>query len=1110
MAVKTFKEIRQKKEIPSFQELRSKAIPSFEEIRSISSTEAPAEPGEFPIETKKPAFQREIGIAKQALSYTGKGFGKGLGVIAWPFERIERGIATPLTAAAKARAKRMPPVEPGKKLSFMEQTERLFSGTQDFWGEWKESWPAIKQGLKAFVPWKGMAPPEKTSTFVDFMDEMHKISYGRPAPTWYKNTFGIALSFGVTPTTAGKIARQIREGARLTGIPQKIAAKSLPAWQRAKLIKRAEIGGKIEKAKEIGTGISGKQVKKLARTLTKETGTPISTQAVEYRLGQLVKGGITTKPELAKAVHPAIEAFEANAKTLRQLGILGKETYLTKLPRKRIAGLLKEKAELQRQIRKIKEVPYQKTLLKSVEKLTPDLSKQKRIADKFLNIALKAEEKGKKLSQMGDDFIKTAIEVTTGSPTAKKIATLLDFAPGDKRLTLLGKKILSLEKMERVSRNKAANQILKQAGKINPKVSKYVNQTVNDILKIATQIEDSKIIGKVPLLKKIGSMQRRFPGKTSKIQELQTKIDNITGKIQQSYKTGGQKYLPRMYRSKEEERLARKFVGWSKSRIRAHYAKRREAIPEEVRRIMGEIKEPAYPVTKRLIQQASDIETAKLYEFAAKQPGWASSIWEKGLSKQALPDTKAYGALKGMYVHPKIYSDVTELNRIRSTFEQTYDAAIGSWKLGKVVLNPATHMRNKISNKILLDMSGMGYGEQAKYALKALSHTRRKSEDYKIAQKYFARTTQIKGELLDDILKTTSQAKGSGFEKGLNATKRGVKWITKKPSDLYQHEEFTNKFMKYLQQRDKGKSVIESIEQANKWLFDYGDLATWEKNIARRIIPFYTFPRKALPRVLETMVERPLTLAKYPLAAEAMTRYSLAKLEISEKDWEQIQAVLPDYMDKGSYMLMPYRDDNRDLRFFDWTYILPWGELSQIGETTNVGSILMSNPMVRIPAELATNKSIWSGRKIYDDEIPWGEMSPEYRREQTAKGMKYFWGTIAPSLAPKGLYWDRMIEAATGKPLKTTTGKEKKRLLPETIAHTLLGLRTQPIDVEDQKLYRLWDKGRQIREIQSSMNDIEMRKKTGNITSDEYQQRREIYIKQMEDVIERGKEIIVK
>lgn len=898
-----------------------------------------------------------------------KGIGKGLGVLAWPFERIERAIATPMTAFAKARAKRLPEIEhdaltdPEKMVSFY---RRVYGGSPDLISELKEAAPSIVKGAKALVPFPGMAPPDETTTFTDFAGEFFKITEGREPTTAEKNIYGLALSFGLVPTAASKIAKGVRGGLRLTGIPRKIAATRLPAFQRAKLITKAEIGERVEQAEKIGKGLGRKEAKRIAKLLTKETGKPISAQAVETRFGQLVRGGITTRPELAKAVHPAVETLEANAKTLRNLGILGKETFLTKLPRKRVTQLLASKAKLQQELARLQTSPH------------------------------------------------------------------------------------------------------------------YVGTS---------------------------EISARFPSRAKKIREIQDSIATISTKLERSTHLGGQRYMPRMYKTKEEELAARKFWGWSNSRIKAHYAKQRKDIPEAVRRFMGEIKEPAFPVAKGLMQQAHDIELAKLYKFVDDQPGWASKTWTQGLSKKALPDTKAYGALRGKHVHPKIFSDVTELHRVRGNVEQTYDAAIGAWKLGKVVLNPATHMRNKISNKILLDMSGMGYGEQAKYALMGLQHARRNSQEYRTAKKFFARTT-LKSEILDDLLRTTANPRGAtGFGKALNAAKKTTKQLVKKPADLYQHEEFTNKFMKYLQQRDLGKSVIESVEEANKWLFDYGALAAWEKNIARRVVPFYTFPRKAIPRVLETAIERPLTLAKYPLAAELMTRFSLAQLEMTPKDYEDLQAVLPDYMDRGSYMLMPYRDKNGELRFFDWTYVLPWGELSQVGESTNAGSILMSNPLVRIPAELAANKSIWSGRKIYDDEIPLKDQTVEYAREQTAKKLKYFWGTIAPSLAPKGLYWDRLIDAATGKPPKTLTGEPKEQLLPETIAHTIFGLRTQPINVKEQKMFRLWDKQRQIQEVQKNIKNIELRRRSGNISQQEYEIKKDVYIKQMQQIIKAAQKI---
>jgi len=905
---------------------------------------------------------------KQAAEPKVRRLGKALGVLGVPFDRIERAIATPLTAIAKSRADRLPSTKENRTQAeqIADFYKRLYSGPENLPEELKEIAPSIVAGAKALVPYPGMAPEKDTSTFTDFAGEHIRLTQGREASTAEKNVYGLALSFGVAVPAAGQIARGIRGGARLTGIPQKIAAKGLPAFKRAKLITGANVAEKVEQAEVIGKTLGPKEARKIAKALTKATGKPISAAAVETRFGQLVKGGITTRPELAKAIHPAVETLEANAKQLRSLGILSKETFLTKLPKSRVVELNMQKAKALRQIKRLETAPH------------------------------------------------------------------------------------------------------------------YVG----------TQ-----------------EISAKFPGRAKKIRELNSKVADISSKLDASTHLGGAQYMPRMYKSKEEEAAARKFWGWSKTRIKAHYAKQRKDIPEHVRKFMGEIKEPAFPVTKGLMQQAHDIELGKLYKFVDEQPGWASKVWEKGLSKKPLPDTKAYGALAGKYVHPKVFSDITELHRVRGNVEQLYDASIGAWKLGKVVLNPSTHMRNKISNKILLDMSGMGYGEQAKYAVKGLQHARRNSAEYQYAKKFFARTT-LKSEILDDLLRTSSTAKGkTGFGRALDSAKKGTKALVKKPAELYQHEEFTNKFMKYLQQRDLGKSQIEAVEEANKWLFDYGDLATWEKNIARRVVPFYTFPRKAIPRVLEAVTERPMAVMKYPLAAEAMTRFSLAKLDMTPKDYEDLQAVLPDYMDKGSYMLMPYRDKNGDLRFFDWTYILPWGELSQIGESTNVGSVLMSNPLVRIPAELAANKSIWSGRKIYDDEIPPDEQTVEYRREQTAKKMKYFWGTLAPSLAPKGLYWDRLIDAATGKPPKTLTGAPKEQLLPETIAHTVFGLRTQPVNVKEQKMFRLWDKQRQIQEVQKKVKDIEMRRRSGNIDQGEYEQQKDIYIKQMQKIIKEAQKL---
>ena len=83
-----------------------------------------------------------------------------------------------------------------------------------------------------------------------------------------------------------------------------------------------------------------------------------------------------------------------------------------------------------------------------------------------------------------------------------------------------------------------------------------------------------------------------------------------------------------------------------------------------------------------------------------------------------------------------------------------------------------------------------------------------------------------------------------------------------------------------------------------------------------------------------------------------------------------------------------------------------------------------------------------------------------------------------------------------GRPSKTG----KKTLIPETIAHTVLGLRTQAIDVKEQKKWRLIGKQGQLKEMRSKAYDIIIRKNAGNITDEEFQAKKKQYMKQMQEI----------
>lgn len=998
----------------------------------------PSEPPLYPRPKEKLLVSREI--TDKYLGLFKKGVWSGLGIVAWPFERIEYTLATPLTKALEERKKTL--AEEGIDKGFGIIQPRLIR-PDDLLRESQEVVKTLGLVGKAWIP--GKEKPEGIKTFNDFFGSYYEALTGEPAPEWYKTISGGGASILVTPYLFGKMLKGIMAGAKATGIPQTIAARRLPAWQQMKKMARLETGARITDAKDLGKSLGNKEIRKLAKALSEKTGRNITSRAVKLRLTQIIKGGITTQPDLAAKANPVIEEFARMSGELRKLGILPEYTYLTKLPKKKVAGLLKQRAQLQKQLAGLEKVPHQETLAKMVaglkikgqEKLTADLWNLANTVS--VNEAIYIERLGKILG------------VKTSQPA--KLMKLVE----------------SYAKASATERGKIIDQLWQ----------------------LGDKAMGQKISGLKPLMKRIQTMQRQFPGKAKKAQEITDKVAKISESLQQQYHLGGEAYFPRMYISKEEQ-AARGLPLFAERRVRAQFAKQRKKIPEAARKAMGEIKEPAFPVMKRMIQESSAIETAKLFEFAAGNPKWASGEWIPGFVKKALPDTKAYGALRGKFVHPIIHGDVTALLRTKSEIEALYDTGIATWKLGKTVWNPAVHFRNMFSNSVLLDLSGMDAIQQTKYIGKALKHIRGNSQEYQQARRYFMRTTMVKGELLDDMLKGFKEVEGQGLRNLISGFNKGVSKASATPSQIYQSEEFIGKFIKYLEQREKGKSIIEAVQEANKWLFDYSDLANWERNIARRIMPFYTFPRKALPRVLEAAANRPLVLAKYPMLAKSLTQYSLYKLELTTKDYEQIEKLLPEYMNQGSYLLMPYRDANGDLRFFDWTWNVPWGGLFE-AEQRGLMKSAITNPLVQITYEIMQNKSSWTGRKIYDDAIPVDKQTPAYRKEQNFKKMLYVWQALSPSLAYKGIYWDKLYGAATGKKIR---GKDM--LLPETIAHTIFGVRTQALDVSEARRWKMLRMAKGFDELRGNMVKVLMQKANGDITEQEFDKKWIIYTEQLQ------------
>lgn len=504
-------------------------------------------------------------------------------------------------------------------------------------------------------------------------------------------------------------------------------------------------------------------------------------------------------------------------------------------------------------------------------------------------------------------------------------------------------------------------------------------------------------------------------------------------------------YLPRLYRQKEIESSLVKILGSKKPvRIDLSSLKRRKDIPIEIRKKMGEILEPAYPTAKAVAQMSQMTETSKLFNSIVANPEWVSDVAVDGFKR--LPTSDALGKLSGKYVLNSIADDVDDITRIDPKWFQTYRKTLGMWKAGKTILNPATHARNMMSNTILLDMSGVSHVRQPALLTKSLIDLNTQGKFYQEAKsvnllgnEYYA--SELKG-LIDNFPKQS--------ENFVDSVIQIAKGTYNKAGNIYQAEEQWFKLAKFIDSREKGLSIKEAAGEAEKWLFNYSKVTPTIKRIGQTVAPFATFTYKVMPRLAETITENPLKAYKYVALARAMEGASEKTLGLDDEKSKELKEFLPEWLKGfGKYALMlPIKDKDGRYQYLDLTYILPIGMVSNITEKGGAFG-LVSNPVLSTFSELRSNINSMTGKKILED--------TDTAEEKFSKYADYIYKQLMPSLAPpipnvsKGGYSWQKLQSAIEK-RQDYFGRERN--IPLSLLDVMGGVKINPVDVKQQKMFR--------------------------------------------------------
>lgn len=153
----------------------------------------------------------------------------------------------------------------------------------------------------------------------------------------------------------------------------------------------------------------------------------------------------------------------------------------------------------------------------------------------------------------------------------------------------------------------------------------------------------------------------------------------------------------------------------------------------------------------------------------------------------------------------------------------------------------------------------------------------------------------------------------------------------------------------------KGDDIGQAVASAQKYLFNYQALTPFERNVMRRVLPFYSWARLNSALQLELLLERPEFIAMMPKLK--------GNIEASLPTGQVVPAALrPSYVrrEAGSQLFGGLRPVYSNLPNF-----FPLGELKYLTPGGVIrGAMDLLNPMIKMPVELGINKDFFFDRPI--------------------------------------------------------------------------------------------------------------------------------------------------
>lgn len=411
---------------------------------------------------------------------------------------------------------------------------------------------------------------------------------------------------------------------------------------------------------------------------------------------------------------------------------------------------------------------------------------------------------------------------------------------------------------------------------------------------------------------------------------------------------------------------------------------------------------------------------------------------------------------------PRVVRDMDDFfdGGANSKFIKQFDKISRAWKFSVTLPNPSHHIRNLLGDSYLNWMAGVNSIQPYKYALQILRSQRHDYEGLndveRIVQtgavdKAMAKTPNAKdilfnnksgkaftaeqiyvgahqmgilpqAHVIEDILGTDTP-----LIKGFQPFGGKVKASLESFSELREHFARLAHFTDVVR-KSSGNDYQEIFRKAGftvrKWHPDYLTLTPFEKKFLRRIMPFYSWTRRAIPLVIESAILNPGKTLVYPKAIQSIqdmmgidtpSRTDPFPTNQRFPDWIRDLGVGPifDHPALGARSFT----DIFGQQVGD-TIVNPSNPTFDIGSQFSnplqgVGELL--HPAIKIPIELLTKKQINTEAPITKDNLMeyLGNQLPLFSTFQGISGVTPALGSTSRAKHEGGVNLERIINYLT-------------------------------------------------------------------------------------------------